>query len=126
MPPSIYRLGTRHELHLIVAGDTVAAGPHSAEVSATGGCTSVSCAGPSHTVTVDLFVNILAYPAHPAARMASDVIESLARAAEAMRSGGRSRGGVSEQGRRVDHTHKREAADGPCCREHDLSTSRKG
>ena len=31
-----------------------------------------------------------------------------------MRSGGRSSGGVSEQGRRIDHTHKREAADGPC------------
>jgi len=30
-----------------------------------------------------------------------------------MRSGGRSSGGVSEQGRRIDHTHKRVAADGP-------------
>ena len=34
--------------------------------------------------------------------------------AEAMRSGGRSSGGVSEQGRRIDQTPKREAADGPC------------
>ena len=32
---------------------------------------------------------------------------------EAMRSGGRSSGGVSAQGRRIDHTPKREAADGP-------------
>ena len=31
-----------------------------------------------------------------------------------MRSGGRSSGDVSEQGRRMDQTHKREAADGPC------------
>ena len=31
-----------------------------------------------------------------------------------MRSGGRSSGGVSEQGRRIDQTPKREAADGPC------------
>ncbi len=31
-----------------------------------------------------------------------------------MRSGSRSSGGVSEQGRRIDQTHKREAADGPC------------
>lgn len=31
-----------------------------------------------------------------------------------MRSGGRSSGGVSEQGRRVDQTLKREAADDPC------------
>ncbi len=31
-----------------------------------------------------------------------------------MRSGGRSSGGVFEQGRRIDHTPKREAADGPC------------
>jgi len=31
-----------------------------------------------------------------------------------MRSGGRSNGGVSEQGRRIDQTHKREAAAGPC------------
>ena len=31
-----------------------------------------------------------------------------------MRSGGRSNGGVSEQGRRIDQTHKREASDGPC------------
>src|SRR5713226_10743444 len=31
-----------------------------------------------------------------------------------MRSGDRSSGGVSEQGRRIDQTHKREAADGPC------------
>jgi hypothetical protein len=45
--------------------------------------------------------------------MASDVIESPTRA-EAMRSGGRSSGGVSEQGRRIDQTHKRDAADGPC------------
>jgi hypothetical protein len=31
-----------------------------------------------------------------------------------MSSRGRSSGGVSEQGRRIDQTHKREAADGPC------------
>ena len=31
-----------------------------------------------------------------------------------MRSGGRSSGGVSEQGRRIDQTPKREAAGGPC------------
>jgi hypothetical protein len=31
-----------------------------------------------------------------------------------MRSEGRSSGGVSEQARRIDQTHKREAADGPC------------
>ena len=31
-----------------------------------------------------------------------------------MRSGDRSSGGVSEQGRRIDQTHKRDAADGPC------------
>jgi len=31
-----------------------------------------------------------------------------------MRRGGRSSGGVSEQGRRIDHTPKRDAADGPC------------
>ena len=31
-----------------------------------------------------------------------------------MRSGGRRSGGVSEQGRRIDQTPKREAADGPC------------
>jgi hypothetical protein len=31
-----------------------------------------------------------------------------------MRRGGRSRGGGSEQGRRIDQTPKREAADGPC------------
>jgi hypothetical protein len=31
-----------------------------------------------------------------------------------MRSEGRSSGGVSEQGRRIDQTHKREAADDPC------------
>jgi hypothetical protein len=31
-----------------------------------------------------------------------------------MRSGGRSSGGVSEQGRRVDQTLKREVADDPC------------
>lgn len=31
-----------------------------------------------------------------------------------MRSGGRSGGGVCEQGRRSDETHKGEAADGPC------------
>jgi hypothetical protein len=31
-----------------------------------------------------------------------------------MRSGGRSSGGVSEQGRRIHQTHKREAANGPC------------
>ena len=31
-----------------------------------------------------------------------------------MRSGDRSSGDVSEQGRRIDHTPKREAADGPC------------
>src|SRR3989442_11749164 len=31
-----------------------------------------------------------------------------------MRSGGRSSGGAPEQGCRIDQTHKREAADGPC------------
>ena len=31
-----------------------------------------------------------------------------------MRSEGRSSGGVSEQARRIDQTHKREAADHPC------------
>jgi len=31
-----------------------------------------------------------------------------------MRSGGRGSGGVSEQGRRIDHTRKREAANSPC------------
>jgi len=31
-----------------------------------------------------------------------------------MRSRSRSSGGVSEQGRRIDQTPKREAADGPC------------
>lgn len=31
-----------------------------------------------------------------------------------MRSGGRRSGCVSEQGRRIDQTPKREAADGPC------------
>ncbi len=31
-----------------------------------------------------------------------------------MRSEGRSSGGVSEQARRIDQTHKREAADDPC------------
>ena len=31
-----------------------------------------------------------------------------------MRSGGRSSRGVSEQGRRIDQTPKREAAEGPC------------
>jgi hypothetical protein len=31
-----------------------------------------------------------------------------------MRGGGRSSGDVSEQGRRSDQTHKREAADVPC------------
>ena len=31
-----------------------------------------------------------------------------------MRSGDRSSGDVSEQGRRIDHTPKRDAADGPC------------
>ena len=31
-----------------------------------------------------------------------------------MRSWSRSSGGVSEQGRRIDQTPKREAADGPC------------
>jgi len=40
--------------------------------------------------------------------------ESSTPGAEAMRSGGRSSGGVSEQGRRSDQTPKREAADGPC------------
>lgn len=46
-------------LHITVDGDTIAAGQHSIEVTATGGCTSVACAGPSHTVTVDLLVNVL-------------------------------------------------------------------
>ncbi len=46
--------------------------------------------------------------------MASDMTESSTPGAEAMRSGGRSSGGVSEQGRRSDQTPKREAADGPC------------
>lgn len=46
--------------------------------------------------------------------MASDVIESRTRERRAMRSGDRSSGGVSGQGRRIDQTPKREAADGPC------------
>jgi archaellum component FlaG (FlaF/FlaG flagellin family) len=48
-----------NELHIIVDGDSVAAGSHSVEVTATGGCTSTGCTGPTHTVTVDLLVNVL-------------------------------------------------------------------
>ena len=52
-------LRDKNELHITVDGDTVAAGQHSVEVTATGGCTSQMCAGPSRTVTVDLLVNVL-------------------------------------------------------------------
>ena len=43
-----------------------------------------------------------------------------------MRSGGRSSGGVSEQGRRIDQTDKREGADGPCVASMTSLTCRKG
>jgi len=45
--------------------------------------------------------------------MASDVIESPTRERRQRGAGVRSSGGVSEQGRRIDQTPKREAADGP-------------
>src|SRR5438046_8292106 len=46
--------------------------------------------------------------------MGSDVSESRTRERRQRGAGVRSSGDVSEQGRRIDHTPKREAADGPC------------